>query len=120
MKKNLKALSLTVAGLLSFCLSSTGFALPADPTNVCGGNGSCDSEGDELAFWEADIEDLEQEWEGLDFEFHVDCVDYSPGSYCLNILSSQKAIEQLLVYARGERDVAQGALEACIDRTSCD
>ena len=43
--------TLSLALFAGGAIASTAQALPPDPTNTCGGNGSCQHEADEVEYW---------------------------------------------------------------------
>ncbi|MCA9688258.1 MAG: hypothetical protein R3A51_12060 [Nannocystaceae bacterium] len=51
-------ITLSLALLAGGSIASPAQALPPDPTNTCGGNGSCQSEANDLESWNDAVDDL--------------------------------------------------------------
>ena len=140
MRTNLRSAlvpSLVLLGCLA--LPSIASALPPDPGNTCGGNGSCEGEADELDFWNQSADDLtndlidayrdynqcRQEWG----QCELDCIAAHEGILvelcmmqncnCGGYQSNINYLQSLLTYTLDQAMYAGDVLVMCIEMTSC-
>ena len=99
--------------LIALLAASPASALPPDPGNTCGGRGSCESEAQELEFWEDSCAEVSFDEQQAHDEYY----------YC-QLTQSNCQLEQnawlnamqLVDYVCGETDSALDALTLCINQ----